>query len=88
MRSTTSAWRSHSSLPRGVTLLPAYARNFLPLSVSSRPLEGETPTIDLVIGYQKANRSPILALFLWFCQGSRQSCRCRKHNNKSRDHAP
>ena len=49
---------------RGVTLLPAYARNFLPWSVTSRPLEGETPTIDLVIGYQKTNRSPILKLFL------------------------
>ena len=49
---------------RGVTLLPAYARDFLPWSVTSRPLEGETPTIDLVIGYQKANRSPILKLFL------------------------
>jgi LysR family hca operon transcriptional activator len=49
---------------RGVTLLPAYARNFLPWSVTSRPLEGETPTIDLVIGYQKANRSPILKLFI------------------------
>jgi LysR family transcriptional regulator, hca operon transcriptional activator len=49
---------------RGVTLLPAYARNFLPWSVTRRPLEGETPVIDLVIGYQKANRSPILKLFL------------------------
>jgi LysR family hca operon transcriptional activator len=49
---------------RGVTLLPAYARNFLPWSVTSRPLAGETPLIDLVIGYQKANRSPILELFL------------------------
>jgi DNA-binding transcriptional LysR family regulator len=49
---------------RGVTLLPAYARNFLPWSVTSRPLEGETPMIDLAIGYQKANRSPILKLFL------------------------
>jgi LysR family transcriptional regulator, hca operon transcriptional activator len=47
-----------------VTLLPAYARNFLPWSVISRPLEGETPTIDLVIGYQKTNASPILKLFL------------------------
>jgi LysR family hca operon transcriptional activator len=47
-----------------MTLLPAYARNFLPWSVTSRPLEGETPTIDLVIGYQKANSSPILKLFL------------------------
>jgi LysR family hca operon transcriptional activator len=49
---------------RGVALMPAYARNFLPWSVTSRPLEGETPMIDLVIGYQKANRSPILKLFL------------------------
>lgn len=49
---------------RGVTLLPAYARNFLPASVVSRPLEGEAPTIDLVIGYNRANTSPILRLFL------------------------
>jgi LysR family hca operon transcriptional activator len=49
---------------RGVTLLPDYARNFLPWSVTSRPLQGETPLIDLVIGYQRANRSPILKLFL------------------------
>jgi LysR family hca operon transcriptional activator len=49
---------------RGVTLIPAYAQNFLPWSVISRPLEGEAPTIDLVIGYSKANTSPILELFL------------------------
>jgi LysR family hca operon transcriptional activator len=49
---------------RGVTLLPAYAQNFLPSSVISRPLRGEAPTIDLVIGYNKANTSPILKLFL------------------------
>jgi LysR family hca operon transcriptional activator len=49
---------------RGVTLLPAYAQNFLPSSVISRPLRGKTPTIDLVIGYSKANTSPILKLFL------------------------
>ncbi len=49
---------------RGVTLLPAYAQNFLPWSVTSRPLLGEAPTIDLVIGYKKANTSPILKLFL------------------------
>jgi LysR family transcriptional regulator, hca operon transcriptional activator len=49
---------------RGVTLLPAYARNFLPWSVISRPLEGEAPTIDLVIGYRKSNTSRILKLFL------------------------
>jgi LysR family hca operon transcriptional activator len=49
---------------RGVALLPAYAQNFLPWSVISRPLAGEAPTIDLVIGYNKANASPILKLFL------------------------
>ena len=49
---------------RGVTLLPAYAKSFLPSSVISRPLKGEAPTIDLVIGYNKGNNSPILKLFL------------------------
>ena len=49
---------------RGVALLPVYATNFLPRSVTSRPLRGEPPTIDLVIGYNKTNTSPILELFL------------------------
>jgi LysR family hca operon transcriptional activator len=49
---------------RGVALLPAYAKNFLPRSVTSRPLDGEAPTIDLVIGYNKTNTSPIVGLFL------------------------
>jgi LysR family hca operon transcriptional activator len=49
---------------RGIALLPAYAKNFLPWSVTSRPLKGEAPTIDLVIGYSPANTSPILKLFL------------------------
>jgi LysR family hca operon transcriptional activator len=48
----------------GVGLLPAYAQNFLPSSVTSRPLKGDTPTVDLVLGYRKANPSPILKLFL------------------------
>jgi LysR family transcriptional regulator, hca operon transcriptional activator len=48
----------------GVMLLPAYARSFLPSSVTSRSLRGNAPTIDLVVGYNKANRSPILELFL------------------------
>jgi LysR family hca operon transcriptional activator len=47
-----------------VMLLPAYARNFLPWSVTSRPLHGTAPTIDLVVGYNKVRRSPILELFL------------------------
>jgi LysR family hca operon transcriptional activator len=49
---------------RGVALVPEYAKNFLPWSVTSRPLRGEPPTIDLVIGYNKTNTSPILGLFL------------------------
>jgi LysR family hca operon transcriptional activator len=49
---------------RGLALMPAYAKNLLPWSVVSRPLEGESPTIDLVIGYNKANKSQTLKLFL------------------------
>jgi LysR family hca operon transcriptional activator len=49
---------------RGVALLPVYAQNFLPWSVVSRPIEGGVPTIDLVVGYHKANTSPLLRLFL------------------------
>jgi LysR family hca operon transcriptional activator len=49
---------------RGLALMPAYAKNLLPSSVVSRPLEGEAPTIDLAVGYSKANTSPILKLFL------------------------
>jgi len=48
----------------GVGLLPAYAQNFLPASVTSRPLKGDTPTVDLVLGYKKSNQSPILKLLL------------------------
>jgi LysR family hca operon transcriptional activator len=49
---------------RGVGLLPAYAQNFLPASVTSRPLKGDAPTVDLVLGYKKSNQSPILRLLL------------------------
>ena len=49
---------------RGLALMPAYAKNLLPRSVVSRPLEGEAPTIDLAVGYSKSNTSPILNLFL------------------------
>jgi len=49
---------------RGVGLLPAYTQNFLPASVTSRPLKGITPTVDLVLGYKKSNQSPILKILL------------------------
>ena len=48
----------------GVGLLPAYAQNFLSSSVTSRPLKGDVPTVDLVLGYRKSNQSPILKLLL------------------------
>lgn len=49
---------------RGIALLPASAKSFLPWSVVSRPLAGEVSTIDLVAGYHTANASKILKLFL------------------------
>jgi LysR family hca operon transcriptional activator len=49
---------------RGLALMPACAKNLLPKSVVSRPLEGEAPTIDLAVDYSKSNISPILKLFL------------------------
>jgi LysR family hca operon transcriptional activator len=49
---------------RGVGLLPAYAQNFLFSSVTSRPLKGVAPSVDLVLGYRKSNQSSILKLFL------------------------
>jgi LysR family hca operon transcriptional activator len=48
----------------GVALLPLYAKTFLPDAVTTRPLDGLVPKIDLSIGYRKANSSPILKLFL------------------------
>jgi LysR family transcriptional regulator, hca operon transcriptional activator len=48
----------------GVGLLPAYAQNFLHSSVTSRPLKGDAPTVELVLGYKKSNESPVLKLLL------------------------
>ena len=49
---------------RGLSLMPAYAKNMLPWSVVSRPLKGEVPTIELALAYSKSNASPILKLLL------------------------
>ena len=49
---------------RGVSLVPAYLQALMPWSVVSRPLAGEVPTIDLVVGYRKKNESPVLKAFL------------------------
>jgi LysR family hca operon transcriptional activator len=48
----------------GVGLLPAYVEDFLTPSVTSRPLKGDAPTIELVLGYKKSNRSRVLKLLL------------------------
>jgi len=48
----------------GIGLLPAYAQNFLTSFVTSRPLKGIAPTVELVLGYKKSNESPILKLLL------------------------
>jgi LysR family transcriptional regulator, hca operon transcriptional activator len=49
---------------RGLAMLPASVRGYLPASVASRPLAGEPPSIELLIGYHRANTSSILTKFL------------------------
>ena len=48
----------------GFTLLPHYVRNALIPSVVARPLRGEVPTINLMMGYNKSSTSPLLKRFL------------------------
>jgi LysR family transcriptional regulator, hca operon transcriptional activator len=48
----------------GVALLPLYAQNLLPKTVVSRPIRGVSPMVDLVIGYNEANTSPLLKFLL------------------------
>jgi LysR family hca operon transcriptional activator len=49
---------------RAVMLLPAYTARLLPESVTTRPVMGEAPALELIIAYHKANHSPILKLLL------------------------
>jgi nitrogen-specific signal transduction histidine kinase/DNA-binding transcriptional LysR family regulator len=49
----------------GVSIMPAYLQDFLPESVTTRPLQGDPPTIDLVLGYKRSNQSPILKFLLY-----------------------
>jgi LysR family hca operon transcriptional activator len=48
----------------GVTLIPLYAQNMLTPNVVARALDGVPPTIDLILGYNNANSSPLLLRFL------------------------
>jgi LysR family transcriptional regulator, hca operon transcriptional activator len=49
---------------RGVALLPLYIQKLLPNTVTSRPIHGAPPTVDLVIGYNEANNSALLKFLL------------------------
>jgi LysR family hca operon transcriptional activator len=48
----------------GVTLMPLYVQMMMSPAVVIRPLQGEVPTIDLMIGYSRSNTSPLLKRFL------------------------
>ncbi len=48
----------------GVTILPLYTKLMLPSSVVTRPLQGEVPIIELVLGYSRSNISALLKRFL------------------------
>jgi LysR family hca operon transcriptional activator len=49
---------------RGIGLFPMYSQNLLPKTVVSRPIRGAPPTVDLVIGYNEVNKSPLLRFVL------------------------
>lgn len=54
---------------RGIALLPISIEDYLPPSIVSRRLAGRQPTVDLVLGYHRANPSPILKTFLSRIEG-------------------
>jgi LysR family hca operon transcriptional activator len=73
----------------GFTLLPIYVQSALIPSVVARPLHGEVPTIDLVMGYNKSNTSPLLKKFLvradeLAARGSRVEGSDRSLNDRNR----
>ncbi|MEO6783201.1 MAG: LysR substrate-binding domain-containing protein, partial [Bradyrhizobium sp.] len=48
----------------GISLVPLYAQNMLAPNVVARALEGGAPTVDLALGYNQANSSPLLRRLL------------------------
>jgi len=62
-QAATGSWTSTGPYG-GIVQTLVYAENLLSPSVITRPLQGEVPTIDLVIGCKKANTSPVLKRFL------------------------
>jgi len=59
-----SAFMSLVESTGGIGLAPLYVRNMLIPTVVTRPLQGESPTIDLMMGYNKSNTTPLLKRFL------------------------
>jgi LysR family hca operon transcriptional activator len=49
---------------RSIGLVSNYAVNLLPPSVVARPLQGDAPTMELYLGYNKANKSAVLKRLL------------------------
>jgi LysR family hca operon transcriptional activator len=49
----------------GVALCPSYVKDQLTARLVTRPLQGEVPTVDVVIGYNRSNTSPWLKRFLF-----------------------
>ena len=49
----------------GVALCPFYVKDQLTHGLVTRPLQGEAPTIDLVMGHSRSNTSPWLKRFLF-----------------------
>jgi LysR family hca operon transcriptional activator len=47
-----------------ICLMPLYAKRLLPKTIVSRPIQGAPPMVDLVIGYNEANTSPLLKVLL------------------------
>jgi LysR family hca operon transcriptional activator len=60
----TSAVISLVTSTGGVTLMPLYVKLTLPPSVVIRRLQGDAPTIELVLGYSRSNTSALLKRFL------------------------
>lgn len=48
----------------GISLVPLYAQNMLASNVVARALDGGTPTVDLALGYNQENSSPLLRRLL------------------------
>jgi len=47
-----------------ICLMPLYAKNLLPKTIVSRPIQGAPPMVELVLGYSEANTSPLLKFLL------------------------